>query len=180
MFAVFRTGGKQYKVAKNDIIRVETVPGSSGDLVEFNEVLMIGDGTQTTVGKPLVAGATVAATLVDQIHADKVIIFKKKRRHNYRRKRGHRQPLSLLRVVDILTDGKTLDAAAKDAAKSAAQATSEKSKASHTALTATTGAKRKAAVKKPVAKAAPEAAAKKSAGKKPAAKKKAASKKSEE
>jgi large subunit ribosomal protein L21 len=179
MFAVFRTGGKQYKVAKNDIIRVETVPGSSGDFVQFNEVLMIGDGSQTTVGKPLVAGASVAATLIDQIKADKVIIFKKKRRHNYRRKRGHRQPLSLLRVVDILTDGKTLDASAKDAAKSAALANAEKSKASHTALTATTGAKRKAAVKKPVVKAAPKAAAK-SAGKKPAAKKKAASKKSEE
>ena len=179
MFAVFRTGGKQYKVAKNDIIRVETVPGSSGDFVEFNEVLMIGDGTQTTVGKPLVAGASVAATLIDQIKADKVIIFKKKRRHNYRRKRGHRQPLSLLRVVDILTDGKTLDASAKDAAKSAALANAEKSKASHSALVATTGAKRKAAVKKPAVKAAPKAAAK-SAGKKPAAKKKAASKKSEE
>ncbi len=175
MFAVFRTGGKQYKVAKNDIIRVETVSGSSGDFVEFNEVLMIGDGSQTTVGKPLVAGASVAATLIDQVKADKVIIFKKKRRHNYRRKRGHRQPLSLLRVVDILTDGKTLDASAKDAAKSAALANAEKSKASHTALTATTGAKRKAAVRK----AAPKAAAK-SAGKKPAAKKKAASKKSEE
>jgi large subunit ribosomal protein L21 len=177
MFAVFRTGGKQYKVAKNDIIRVETVPGSSGDFVEFTEVLMIGDGNETTVGKPLVAGATVAATLVDQIQADKVIIFKKKRRHNYRRKRGHRQPLSLLRVVDILTDGKTLDNAAKDAAKADAQARSEKSKAAQDALSATTGAKRKAAVKKATPAAAEK---KKSAGKKPAAKKKAASKKSEE
>jgi large subunit ribosomal protein L21 len=180
MFAVFRTGGKQYKVAKNDIIRVETVPGSSGDFVEFNEVLMIGDGTQTTVGKPLVAGASVAATLIDQIKADKVIIFKKKRRHNYRRKRGHRQPLSLLRVVDILTDGKTLDAAAKDAARTAAQASIEKNKSAREALATVTGAKRKAPTRKPAAKAAPEAAEKKSAGKKPAARKKAASKKSEE
>jgi large subunit ribosomal protein L21 len=121
MFAVFRTGGKQYKVAKNDIIRVETVPGANGDLVEFTEVLMVGDGTTTTVGRPLVAGATVAAALVDQIQADKVIIFKKKRRHNYRRKRGHRQPLSLLRVVDILTDGKKPDAAMKEAAKAVAK-----------------------------------------------------------
>jgi large subunit ribosomal protein L21 len=181
MFAVFRTGGKQYKVAKNDIIRVETVPGSSGDLVEFTEVLMVGDGAQTTVGKPLVAGATVAATLVDQIQADKVIIFKKKRRHNYRRKRGHRQPLSLLRVVDILTDGKTLDAAAKDAAKTAAQASIEKNKSAREALATTTGARRKAPTRKPAAKAAPDAAEeKKSAGKKPAARKKAASKKSKE
>jgi large subunit ribosomal protein L21 len=175
MFAVFRTGGKQYKVAKNDIIRVETVPGSSGDLVEFTEVLMIGDGNETTVGKPLVAGATVAAALVDQIQADKVIIFKKKRRHNYRRKRGHRQPLSLLRVVDILTDGKKPDAATKDAAKAAVQAKSEKTKAAKEAVSATTGAKRKA-----VKRAAPKAAAKKAAAKKPAAKKKVAAKKSEE
>jgi large subunit ribosomal protein L21 len=175
MFAVFRTGGKQYKVAKNDIIRVETVPGSNGDLVEFTEVLMIGDGNETTVGKPLVAGATVAAALVDQIQADKVIIFKKKRRHNYRRKRGHRQPLSLLRVVDILTDGKKPDAATKDAAKAAVQAKSEKTKAAKEAVSATTGAKRKA-----VKKAAPRAAAKKPAAKKPAAKKRAAAKKSEE
>lgn len=159
MFAVFRTGGKQYKVAKNDIIRVETVPGASGDLVEFTEVLMVGDGTQTTVGKPLIAGATVAAALVDQIQADKVIIFKKKRRHNYRRKRGHRQPLSLLRVVDILTDGKKPDAAAIEAAKAAA-----KPKA-----TAEPAAEKPA--KKPAArKAAPKKAAKAPA-KKPAAKK---------
>jgi large subunit ribosomal protein L21 len=180
MFAVFRTGGKQYKVAKNDIIRVETVPGSSGDLVEFTEVLMIGDGTQTTLGKPLVAGATVAAALVDQILADKVIIFKKKRRHNYRRKRGHRQPLSLLRVVDILTDGKKPDAATKEAAKTAVQAKTEKTRAAKEAVSATTGAKRKAAAKKPAAKKAAPKAAEKSAAKKPAAKKKAASKKSEE
>ncbi|MFZ5789550.1 MAG: 50S ribosomal protein L21 [Pseudomonadota bacterium] len=155
MFAVFRTGGKQYKVAKNDIIRVETVPGASGDLVEFTEVLMVGDGNETTVGKPLVAGATVAAALVDQIQADKMIIFKKKRRHNYRRKRGHRQKLSLLRVVDILTDGKKPDAAMKEAAK---------------------------AVVKPKAEAEPAAekrAAPKKAAKTPAAKK-AAARKTEE
>ncbi|QEX24677.1 hypothetical protein FRZ61_46180 [Hypericibacter adhaerens] len=182
MFAVFRTGGKQYKVAKNDIIRVETVPGSTGDLVEFTEVLMIGDGADTTVGKPLVAGATVAAALLDQVQADKVIIFKKKRRHNYRRKRGHRQPLSLLRVVDILTGGKKPDASTKDAAKAAAEAGAEKhAKAKETAATVT-GAKRKPVAKKAVEakEAAPQSASKGVAKKKPAAKKKAAAKKSEE
>jgi large subunit ribosomal protein L21 len=139
MFAVFRTGGKQYKVAKNDIIRVETVPGSSGDLVEFTEVLMIGDGNETTVGKPLVAGATVAAALVDQIQADKVIIFKKKRRHNYRRKRGHRQMQTVLRVTEILTEGRKPTPVA-EAAPAAAKA--EKTPAKKPAA-------KKPAVKKP-------------------------------
>ena len=112
MFAVFRTGGKQYKVAKNDVLEIERLPGDSGAILEFNEVLMVGDAGKTVVGQPLVAGASVAAALVDQVLADKVLIFKKKRRHNYRRKRGHRQPLSLIRVMDILTDGRKADHAA--------------------------------------------------------------------
>jgi large subunit ribosomal protein L21 len=112
MFAVFRTGGKQYKVAKNDVLEIERLPGSSGAILEFNEVLMVGDAARTVVGQPLVAGASVAAALLDQVLADKVLIFKKKRRHNYRRKRGHRQPLSLIRVMEILTDGRKADHAA--------------------------------------------------------------------
>ena len=112
MFAVFRTGGKQYKVAKNDVLEIERLPGESGAILEFSEVLMVGDAGKTVVGKPLVAGAMVAAALLDQIKGDKVLIFKKKRRHNYRRKRGHRQPLSLIRVVEILTDGRKADHAA--------------------------------------------------------------------
>ncbi len=112
MFAVFRTGGKQYKVAKNDVLEIERLPGESGAILEFSEVLMVGDAGKTVVGKPLVAGATVAAALLDQVKGDKVLIFKKKRRHNYRRKRGHRQPLSLIRVVEILTDGRKADHAA--------------------------------------------------------------------
>lgn len=112
MFAVFRTGGKQYKVAKNDVLEIERLPGESGAILEFSEVLMVGDAGKTVVGKPLVAGATVAAALLDQFKGDKVLIFKKKRRHNYRRKRGHRQPLSLIRVVEILTDGRKADHAA--------------------------------------------------------------------
>ena len=112
MFAVIKTGGKQYKVAKNDVLEIERLPGESGAILEFSEVLMVGDAGGTVVGKPLVAGATVAAALLDQIKADKVLIFKKKRRHNYRRKRGHRQPLSLIKVVEILTDGRKADHAA--------------------------------------------------------------------
>ena len=115
MFAVIKTGGKQYKVAKNDVIRVERLAGEAGDTVELGEVLMVGDGGNVTVGTPVVAGATVAATVVDQIRDDKVIVFKKKRRKNYRRKNGHRQHLTVLRVTDILTDGRRPEAAAEAA-----------------------------------------------------------------
>ena len=106
MYAVIRTGGKQYKVAANDVIRVERLAGSAGDTVRFGEVLLVGDGEQATVGSPLVAGASVAATLVKHVQGDKVLIFKKKRRHNYRRKRGHRQGLSVLKVTEIVTGAK--------------------------------------------------------------------------
>ena len=105
MFAVLKTGGKQYRVAQNDVIHVERVPGEAGAQVLFDQILMVGEGASATAGSPLVAGATVAATLLEQVLADKVIIFKKRRRHNYRRKRGHRQPLSLVRIDEILTDG---------------------------------------------------------------------------
>jgi len=105
MFAVLKTGGKQYRVAQNDVIHVERVPGEAGAQVLFDQILMVGEGASATAGSPLVAGATVAATLLEQVLADKVIIFKKRRRHNYRRKRGHRQPLSMVRIDEILTDG---------------------------------------------------------------------------
>jgi large subunit ribosomal protein L21 len=105
MFAVLKTGGKQYKVAKDDIIHVERLPGEAGAQVLFDQILLVGEGADATAGAPLVAGATVAGTLLEQVLADKVIIFKKRRRHNYRRKRGHRQPLSLVRIDEILTDG---------------------------------------------------------------------------
>jgi len=111
MFAVLKTGGKQYKVAKNDVIEIERLPGEAGQQVVFDQVLMLGDGATATAGQPLVAGASVAGTLVEQTQGDKVIVFKKRRRHNYRRKRGHRQQLSLVRIDDILTGG------AKPAAK---------------------------------------------------------------
>jgi large subunit ribosomal protein L21 len=105
MFAVLKTGGKQYKVAKNDVIEIERLPGEAGQQVVFDQVLMLGDGATATAGAPLIAGASVAGTLLEQSQADKVIIFKKRRRHNYRRKRGHRQQLSVVRIDEILTDG---------------------------------------------------------------------------
>jgi large subunit ribosomal protein L21 len=105
MFAVLKTGGKQYRVAKDNVIHVERLPGAAGDQILFDQVLLVGEGANATAGAPLVAGATVAGTLLEQVLADKVIIFKKRRRHNYRRKRGHRQQLSVIRIDEILTDG---------------------------------------------------------------------------
>ena len=100
MYAVLRTGGKQYRVAKNDVIRVERIAANPGDSVTLDQVLMVG-GDAPRVGAPLVEGAAVTATVVEQARADKIIVFKKKRRQNYRRKRGHRQDLTVLRIEDI-------------------------------------------------------------------------------
>jgi large subunit ribosomal protein L21 len=101
MFAVIRTGGKQYKVAKDDVIVVETVPAEAGASVTLDEVLLVADGETTTVGAPTVAGAEVTATVVEHKKGDKILIFKKRRRHNYRRKNGHRQPLTVLKITGI-------------------------------------------------------------------------------
>jgi len=105
MFAVIETGGKQLKVSLNDLIRVEKLPGKKGDKVTFAEVLLLSDGKELKVGSPTLKGMAVAAEILDHIKADKVLIFKKKRRHNYRRFKGHRQPLTLLRIIEIA--GKT-------------------------------------------------------------------------
>ena len=105
MFAVIRTGGKQYKVAPNDVITVEKLDGEAGATIEFAEVLMVGDGASVSTGTPLLAGASVSATLVEQRRAAKIIVFKKKRRQNYRRKNGHRQYQTLLRITEINAEG---------------------------------------------------------------------------
>ena len=144
MFAVIRTGGKQYKVSKDDVITVERLVGDAGAKLEFTDVLAIGDGSDTTFGTPLVAGARVTAAVLEQTKGDKIIVFKKSRRKNYRRKRGHRQQLTVLRITDISADGKT---AAKAPAKVKAPAKTE--------------AKPKAEPKaKPKAEAKPKASAK--------------------
>ena len=102
MFAVIRTGGKQYKVAKDDVISVEKLAGEPGATIELGEVLMVGgDGGEARAGTPLLAGASVSAELVEHRRADKIIVFKKKRRHNYRRKNGHRQHQTVLRITEI-------------------------------------------------------------------------------
>ena len=100
MFAVIKTGGKQYKVAANDKVTVERLAGEPGDKVELTEVLMIG-GDSVTVGSPTVAGAVVSCEIVEQTRGDTVIAFKKRRRQNSRRKRGHRQEHTVLKVIGI-------------------------------------------------------------------------------
>jgi len=181
MFAVVRTGGKQYKVAKDDIIEVEKLDGEAGSTIALEEVLMVGNGADQTVGSPLVDGATVAAEVVTQKRAAKILVFKKKRRKNYRRMRGHRQHLTVLRITDILTGGrKPAKTAAKAPAKAEekpALAKTEEKPAPKTAATkpaAKPAAEAKPAAKKPAAK---KPAAKKPAAKKPAAKAKPAAKK---
>jgi large subunit ribosomal protein L21 len=102
MFAVVRTGGKQYRVVKDDVIEVERLAAEPGASVTLDDVLMVGGaGAELRSGKPALSGASVTAEVVAQEKADKVIIFKKKRRHNYRRKRGHRQNLTVLRITGI-------------------------------------------------------------------------------
>ena len=101
MFAVIRTGGKQYKVAKDELISVEKLAGEPGATIELAEVLMIGEGAEVATGTPLLAGVSVAATVVDQKRAPKIIVFKKQRRKNYRRKKGHRQYQTVLRIDEI-------------------------------------------------------------------------------
>ena len=102
MFAVLRTGGKQYRVASGDMLRVEKLAADAGETVQFNDILMIGDA----IGAPLVSGAAVQAEIVDQIKGDKVINFvKRRRKHGSKRTRGHRQQLTLIRITELLADG---------------------------------------------------------------------------
>lgn len=154
MYAIVKTGGKQYRVSAGDEVTVEKLAGETGDKVALSDVLAVNDGKATTIGAPLVKDAVVNAEIVAQGKGDKVIIFKKKRRHNYRRKLGHRQEQTVLKILDI--NGKGEAPAKKEAAKPAAKK----------ADAAPAEAKKEA---KPAAKK--ETAAKKPAAKKPAAKK---------
>ena len=105
MFAVIKTGGKQYKVQSGDVLRIEKLDVAAGDKIQFGEVLMLG-GDAPVIGSPLVAGASVEAEVIDQEKADKVITYHKRRRkHSSQRTRGHRQKLTLLRVTEVLASG---------------------------------------------------------------------------
>jgi large subunit ribosomal protein L21 len=107
MFAIIKTGGKQYRVSPADTITVEKLDGEKGDAISFDQVMLVGggEGAEPTFGAPLVAGATVAGEIVEQTRGPHLLIFKKRRRKNSRRTRGHRQWLTTVRITDILTDG---------------------------------------------------------------------------
>ncbi|MBF9057280.1 50S ribosomal protein L21 [Rhodobacterales bacterium HKCCA1065] len=167
MFAVLKTGGKQYKVQAGDVLRVEKLAAAAGETVQFNEILMVG-GDKPVLGAPLVSGAAVQATVIDQIKGEKLIHFvKRRRKHSSKRTKGHRQQLTLLRVTEILASG-----ADKSGVKAAVGAGSV-SAAEMAALVAATPAKAtaKAPAKKAAAPKASDAAEKpaKAAAKKPAA-----------
>lgn len=101
MYAVIKTGGKQYRVAKDDVLTVERIAGDAGSTIEFTDVLLVGSGEDVKVGSSLPAGAKVTAELVEQSRGPKIIVFKKRRRKNSRRKRGHRQDLTTVRITGI-------------------------------------------------------------------------------
>ena len=165
MFAVIRAGGKQYRVAPEDVIRIDRVSGEPGEIVEFGEVLVVG-GDKPELGLPTVAGATVAGEVLQHTRGDKVIAFKKRRRKNSRRKRGYRHEFSVIRITEILTGGAKPSKEAPARPKREAKPKDE-TKAQAEAATA--------ADAKPAAKS--EAKTKKPAAKKPDAKSKNKSKK---
>ncbi len=183
MFAVLKTGGKQYKVVNGDVLKVEKLAGTAGDKVQFNDILMLG-GDTVTIGVPMVADAAVQAEILDQARAPKVINYvKRRRKHSSQRKKGHRQPVTVLRVTDILAKGAGKsgvkaaiggDAVIAEAPKPAKKAAAPAKKAEATKADAPA---KKAATKKPAAKKAAPKATDKPAAKKAAPKAKAAAKK---
>lgn len=167
MFAVVKTGGKQYKVSQGDQIAVEKIAADAGAKVTLDEVLAIG-GDKPQVGAPTVSGATVTAEVVEQTKGDKVIVFKKKRRHNYRRKLGHRQLHTLLKITDISVGGKSAAKPAEKKEEKAAEAKAAPKKTEAKAPAKKAPAKKTTAANKTTAKKTTE---KKAAPKKTAAKK---------
>jgi large subunit ribosomal protein L21 len=172
MFAVIKTGGKQYKVAKDDVVRIEKLDAKTGSKVAFDDVLMVGDSDAQTIGTPLVSGASVAGTVMEQTRDPKILVFKRKRRQGYRRLKGHRQHVTLVKITDILTDGKK-PATTKEAVADVKDDTAPQAEAKKPAP------KKKSPAEKPTAKNA-VAADEKPAKKKAPAKKPAAETKSEE
>ncbi len=161
MFAVIKTGGKQYRVAADDVLKIEKIVGEPGEIIQLGNVLVVG-GDSVTLGVPIVAGASVAAEVLEQGRNPKVIAFKKRRRKNSRRKRGHRQEFTLLRITEILTDGakptmtarpkhvrkpKPVDVAAEAGDDAPAKAPAKAKSAKKPATKAQSPAKAKAAAK---------------------------------
>ena len=168
MYALVKTGGKQYRVEKDDTILVERIAAEEGAEVILNDIVMLGDGDKVTIGTPTVDGAAVSATVVSQTRGPKIIIFRRKRRKNHRRTQGHRQDLTLLKINDIAEDAKKLapvkpaakktapkaDAATKPAAKKVAPKADAATQPAAKKATAKKAAPKASAAKKPVAKKA--------------------------
>ena len=168
MYAVFRSGGKQYRAAKGDVLRLEKIEADEGATVEFDEVLLVGEGSDIKVGNPVLSGSTVSAKVVSQGKSKKVSVVKFKRRKNYLRMGGHRQFFTEVEITSI-------------AAGSAKKAAPKKEEAAEAKPAAKKTVAKKKAAKKPAAKkaATKKKTAKKKAAKKPAAKKKVAKKKAD-
>lgn len=169
MYAVIKTGGKQYRVAKNDVLVVERLPGIAGDEVHLKEVVALaeGEGKKFTLGGKNLAKAAVVTSIVEQTRGEKLIIFKKRRRKNSRRRNGHRQDLTVLRVMDILGDASNLGAP-KKAERKAVSPEAAPAKGQKTSSAKSTAPK--AAAKSAAPKSADKPAAKKAAAPKTAAK----------
>jgi large subunit ribosomal protein L21 len=174
MFAVIKTGGKQYRVAAQDMLKVDRLKGEPGEIVQFGEVLVVG-GDSVTLGTPTIAGASVAAEVLEQGRGPKIIAFKKRRRKNSRRKRGFRPEFTLVRITEILTDGQspTMTASVRKANRkpAPAEAAAEGDVAAEEASAAPAKGKAKSkakpkAAKKPAKPPARKAQKSKSAGKK--------------
>ena len=144
MFAVIRTGGKQYRVAPEDVIEIEKISGEAGAVVQFADVLMVGGDGAPKIGAPTLNGASVAGQVVAQTRGPKILVFKKKRRKNYRRTHGHRQDLTQVRITEITLDGKSVSKAKAATKKPAAKAEAKPA--------GEADAPKKTAAKKPTAK----------------------------
>jgi len=160
MYAVIKTGGKQYRVAADDKLQIEKLPGEAGDIVEFTDVLMVASDGSVEVGAPFVAGATVAAEIIGQVRGPKIIIFKKHRRKHFRRRNGHRQDLTSIRITEILTGGakpsKKAEAKKAEAKPAKPEAKAEEPTAESAPAALAAPAEAKAAAKPARAKAAKE------------------------
>ncbi len=184
-FAVIKTGGKQYKVADNDVVKIEKIDAQPGDVVTFDQVLMVGEGDAVTVGAPLVEGALVAGQFIATEKERTIIILKKERRQHYDRRNGHRQRLSTVRITEILTGGKKpttkVDEIAKARAEKRAAAAAASASVTEAPKAAAKPVAKKAPAKKATTKAAPaaEAAETQAPAKKAAAPKKEAAPKAD-
>ena len=154
MYALVKTGGKQYRVSKDDTILVEHIAAEEGTEVILNDIVMLGDGNKVTIGNPKVDGAAVSATVVRQTRGPKIIIFRRKRRKNHRRTQGHRQDLTLLKINDIAEDAKKLAPVKPTAKKAAPKADNAAKKPSTKKAVAKKATSKATAAKKPATKKA--------------------------